>query len=221
MSYIQITISILNLAFIFYIAFFKSYITEKGKNYATKEDIEEITKKIETVKNEVSFSNSQKSEWLDKNKVALLNYFDNYVHWTEHGINNISLIINNPFGSEKIRSLIDELYSIKTMSDKSYWQLCLFEYNDKEFTDKVRDIHLEAIKLHDIIFEFLIKMEQYAIYFELALKHNYEVDPKKNDEKIKVVEKFVKEKGQEEKAVLKNAPKLMGIMRKKISEKYK
>jgi hypothetical protein len=30
--------------------FFKAYFTEKGKNFATKEDIQEITSKIESVK---------------------------------------------------------------------------------------------------------------------------------------------------------------------------
>jgi uncharacterized membrane protein YgaE (UPF0421/DUF939 family) len=208
------------LALIFYIAFFKSYINEKGKNYATKEDVEEITKKIETVKNEVSFSNSQKSEWLDKNKVTLLNYFDSYVHWTEHGMKNISFIIKNSLGSEKVRQLIDELFTIKTKSDKTYWQLCLFEYKDKEFTANIRGIHLEAIDIHNVIFDFLIEMEQYAISFELALKHDFGIDERERNEKTEIIEKFIKERNQKEKIVLNNAPKLMSLMRKKISEKY-
>lgn len=220
MIYLQITLAILNLALIFYIAFFKSYITEKGKNYATKEDVEEITKKIETVKNEVSFSNNQKSEWLDKNKATLLNYFDSYVYWTEHGMKNISFIINNAMGSEKIRDLIDELFAIKTKSDKSYWQLCLFEHKDKEFTNKIRGIHLEAKNLHNVVFDFLLKMEQYAISFELAMKHNLGIDERETNEKTEIMEKFIKERNQKEKIVLKNAPKLMSIMRGKISEKY-
>lgn len=35
-----------------YQAFFKSYFTEKGKRLAVKEDIEEITEKIERIKSE-------------------------------------------------------------------------------------------------------------------------------------------------------------------------
>ena len=35
----------------------KEYESEKGKNLATKEDIEEITEKIEQVKAEISFKN--------------------------------------------------------------------------------------------------------------------------------------------------------------------
>jgi len=36
----------------FYLAFFKSYFTEKGKNLATIQDISKITKEVESVKNE-------------------------------------------------------------------------------------------------------------------------------------------------------------------------
>jgi len=220
MIYLEIILAILNLALILYIAFFKSYLTEKGKNYATKEDIAEITKKIETVKNEVSFSNNQKSEWLDRNKIALLNYLDSYIDWTEHGIENISFIASNPFGSDKIRILLDDLFSMHASASKCYWQLCLFEYDDKEFTEKIRKIHLQAYDLHNIVFEFLSKMEGYAVTFELSIKHNSVIKDDKIYEKTKTIDEFIKNRDQKKESVLDNAAKLMNLMRKKIAEKY-
>lgn len=49
-----------------------AYEAEKGKNYATKEDIEEITKQIETVKNEVSFVSQRKKDYIVERKRHLL-----------------------------------------------------------------------------------------------------------------------------------------------------
>ena len=40
------------------------YETKKGENIATKEDIEEITAQIENVKNEISFENLRRHEFI-------------------------------------------------------------------------------------------------------------------------------------------------------------
>lgn len=50
MQITQLVIEILLVLLGLYLAFFKSYFKEKGKNLATKEDISEITEKIETIK---------------------------------------------------------------------------------------------------------------------------------------------------------------------------
>lgn len=50
----------------------KEYESEKGKNLATKEDIEEITKKVEEVKVEVSLSKQKKYEQLVEQERILL-----------------------------------------------------------------------------------------------------------------------------------------------------
>ena len=51
----------------------KEYEAEKGRNLATKEDIEEITKKVEEVKTEVSLSKQQKYDAIIEQKQLLLN----------------------------------------------------------------------------------------------------------------------------------------------------
>ena len=50
----------------------KEYEAEKGKNLATKEDIEEITKKVEEVKTEVSLSKQKKYEQLAEQERILI-----------------------------------------------------------------------------------------------------------------------------------------------------
>lgn len=50
----------------------KEYEAEKGKNLATKEDIEDITKKVEEVKTAVSFSKRKKYEQLAEQEKVLI-----------------------------------------------------------------------------------------------------------------------------------------------------
>ena len=55
------------------------YESKKGENLATKEDIEELTRKIEIVKNEISFENQRKHEFINQRTKRLLNI----LHHTE------------------------------------------------------------------------------------------------------------------------------------------
>ena len=51
----------------------KFYEAEKGKNLATKEDIEEITKSIEQIKNEISYKNLRKHNAIQERERRFLN----------------------------------------------------------------------------------------------------------------------------------------------------
>jgi hypothetical protein len=61
MEITEIVLEILIILIGVYLAFFKSYFEEKGKNLATKEDIQDITEKVEKIKYEL-----KKSYDLDK-----------------------------------------------------------------------------------------------------------------------------------------------------------
>jgi hypothetical protein len=47
LTVIEIILDVLLVLFVLHLDFFKSYFQEKGKNLATKEDIEDITSKVE------------------------------------------------------------------------------------------------------------------------------------------------------------------------------
>lgn len=53
-----------------------SYSKKKGENLATKEDIDEITKKIESVKAEIHLSKELEKQYLDKKLDLLIMFFD-------------------------------------------------------------------------------------------------------------------------------------------------
>ena len=55
-DFVQIALQIILILIGLYLALVKSYFQEKGKNIATKEDIEEITQKVEKIKNDLNYS---------------------------------------------------------------------------------------------------------------------------------------------------------------------
>jgi hypothetical protein len=59
-----------------YVLLAKSYFTEKGKNLATKEDIAEITKEVEKVKNELQYKTQFKSKLHEETKLAAIQAFE-------------------------------------------------------------------------------------------------------------------------------------------------
>lgn len=75
-----------------YLIFFKSYLQEKGKNAATKDDIGEITKKVEAVKNsflheteklklDLQFSNDMKLSIKTEEKNSVLHCYESFYMW--------------------------------------------------------------------------------------------------------------------------------------------
>ena len=60
---------------------FPSYFSEKGKNLATKEDIEEITQKIKTVESKISIKTSSEIDYQSLKRKIILDFFATYNVW--------------------------------------------------------------------------------------------------------------------------------------------
>ena len=54
-DFVQIALQIILILLGLYLALVKSYFQEKGKNIATKKNIEEITQKVEKIKNDLNY----------------------------------------------------------------------------------------------------------------------------------------------------------------------
>ena len=63
---------------VLYLAFFKSYFQEKGKNLATQEDIEGITKKVESIRSELQYSLEAGLSWRTEEHNCLVDYYSKY-----------------------------------------------------------------------------------------------------------------------------------------------
>jgi len=161
-----------------YVLLFKEYSKEKGKNIATKQDIEEITAKIENVKLELSSNHSQRTALLEKHKLSLITFFEEYNVWYGYSIREIS-IVENIFAVEQMRIKIDELNHQRNLVEKSLWNLFIFEAEDKKFTETIKSIFIETDRLNRLTHNFLVAMEQnsnliqqYGISSELASKRS-------------------------------------------------
>ena len=105
-------IEVLILLLLLYVAFFKSYFQEKGKNLATKEDTQELTKLVESVRTELQFSLQAKLSLRAEEHQALIDYFSKYAVWlsaiTSWSAAGVSK--DNTAKLAEIRSQLDMLY---------------------------------------------------------------------------------------------------------------
>ncbi len=85
-----------------------AYESEKGKNLATKEDIEEITKQIETVKTEISFESQRKKEIIEERKKHLIDILFN-VQKIIYGSNRLLIYGHNFNEPKKLYELNEEM----------------------------------------------------------------------------------------------------------------
>ncbi|MBC7917484.1 MAG: hypothetical protein H7Y28_06715 [Rhodoferax sp.] len=100
------------LLVVLYLALFKSYFQEKGKNIATKEDVREITSLMESVKAQLQYSLQAKLSLRADEHQARIDYFSKYSVWLA-AISNCSTVgISKENSSQlaEIRSRLDMLH---------------------------------------------------------------------------------------------------------------
>lgn len=109
---VQLAVEIVILLLLLYLAFLKSYFQEKGKNLATKEDIEEITSMVESVKSQVQFSLQAKLSLRTEEHEALMGYYSQYHAWLA-AITNCSTVGVSYENSSRLSEIRSELEKIR------------------------------------------------------------------------------------------------------------
>lgn len=124
----------------------KAYNEEKGKNAATKEDIEIITKKIEEIKSEISFANQRKYERIVEQEKCLIDiaHYSNLI-----GNMKSRLYVCLTYQSDRIK--ID-----KFMEDLNNYQTNLVYNRNRAMISNIDD------ELKDTIEILLKNMSQYT-----------------------------------------------------------
>lgn len=119
----------------------KEYESEKGRNLATKEDIEEITEKIEQVKAEISFKNQWEHDHIQKREERLIHIL-HLVNKIMMAQNRIIIKSRNAFNVNALFELIDEIdsYAVE-LSDVG--NMLLVDYH--QFKDITPATHLVDI----------------------------------------------------------------------------
>ncbi len=105
----------------------KEYESEKGRNLATKEDIGDITRRIENIKSEIGLINQKTSDYINERKRLLLDILYN-VERIQYGINRFVLYSRNHSSSESLYRLNDEMnVALLNLTHNSHLVLAEFD----------------------------------------------------------------------------------------------
>lgn len=121
----ELIIQLLILLTAVYLAFFKSYLTEKGKSDALKEDLQNLTREVETVKNE--FVKDQ--EMMKTDLQRILTNEISYRNEEREAIINFHGIIN-----QWLYSILD--VSLSTYDKTNYTELLNIRNSNSSFYSK-------------------------------------------------------------------------------------
>lgn len=154
----QLAVEVLVLLLLLYIAFLKSYFQEKGKNLATKEDVQEITELVESVKSQLEYSLQAKLSLRNLEREALVDYFSKYYVWQAAILNFGSVCI----GEEEIRELEEarnQLNLLKTDFDLATGKMELFVEN-ADISSQYSRLLLETAELSRHAVEVSYEIQQ-------------------------------------------------------------
>lgn len=122
-----------------------AYETEKGKNIATKEDIEEITKRLETVKNEISFAKQRENEFIIE-RYTHLQMFLKYIHKVRSYCNLLLYYLYDVESKGRLITLLHETND--NVSNVDYELQMLHAYIDDDNINKLLDETVEKFTLY-------------------------------------------------------------------------
>lgn len=154
-----------------------SFVKEKSKNAATKQDIEDITKKIESIKNEISHTKQKESEFIQERKlhiISLLEVASSYKFLairTLYSFNNIT----NP---SSMLNLLEEIHQKAEILQKKYMMVEIYGDN-KNISEHALRLTNSAIDLHNCLVNTLNSLENLAtnrlLYLEEVNQSHFKV----------------------------------------------
>jgi hypothetical protein len=182
MNLFQIIIDILLVIISLYIAFFKSYFTEKWKNIATKEDIGYITKEIETVKNEVQYSNQIKIEINKEKKDIAITFYDQVSFFIDYSTKIIEVLANNQTNLELITKQTEDIRFQMSKLFGSFYKLMIYYEIESSFVKAANNYYNSGNKIHQLSISYLYELERYAQENSLLLKSFIDGDFSKKED---------------------------------------
>lgn len=209
----EIFLEILLLILGLYLAFFKSYFTEKGKNLATSEDIEELTNKVELVKQKFIEKNSSLKAKLDLLTNLQIGHKNDERTSLIEMHRSISKWINLLIGSI---NLVDSYNN--TEIDKK-----LFDYNETynevQASQAILKLYVEDKELHQLTHDLIIKvLEELASHPTTAM-----INLKSNNSYLAILEKSPdsEEKVAKNKELMEKRTEIHSVFNEKKVEGYK
>ena len=200
MDVIQIFIDIFLIILTLYIAFGKSYIVEKGKNLATKEDIGEITKEIETIKNETIYLVQRKSEFHKDCKEIALSFNDSASTFIEYSSDFMKGLVHNCNNHDLLLKYTEDIRIHGAKVTNALLKIFIY-YEESSFTESATKYYDATVKIQRIGISILLLLEQYSIKEALLLTSfksgNMNVQPELlsiSVERKKIIEDYIVER---------------------------
>lgn len=187
MEVLNLVLNILIISFLVYLVFFKSYLTEKGKNAATKEDIGNITKEIETVKNEVRYLNQIKFEISKEKKEAALDYYNQASFFVDYTTKIVDVLLNNQTDLILISKQIEDIRFQMSKLFGSFLKLMIYFDKNTDFIKNASNYYDSANKIQQISNLYLVQLENNAQQYLLLLDSLKEGDISKRTDLIQNV----------------------------------
>jgi hypothetical protein len=165
MNTINLIFNVFMTLIVLYLAFFKSYFKEKGKNLATKQDVGRITDIVERIKHkfdsdtekikqQLIFLNQKKITLISEERDSIIGFYQSYYKLLNQIMNfSIDTISEeNPQEYPKINNLINTL---QMAFDCSIGRLDLF-FDSPEFIDAKKNLTINTINIKLILTHYLI-----------------------------------------------------------------
>lgn len=142
----QTLLETLILLVLLYLAFFKSYFQEKGKNLATKEDVEEITSLVKLVESQLEFTLQAKLSLRAEEHQALVDYFSKYSTWLSAITKWSAVGINVDNAASRLAEIRSQLGMLHQDFDLAAGKVALFVEN-QDIQSQHDALHVETLKI--------------------------------------------------------------------------
>jgi hypothetical protein len=168
MGSIEIFLQTILIIICLYLAFFKSYFHEKGKNIATKEDIKEITGLVETIKNQIHYTTQSKFSLRIEERNALVKHYEKYNYW-------LNTLLDTYFGGIneenklKLKELEQKLNDARFKYEIATGRKEVFVDN-KEIDELVEYLKTKTLELHNTIDMSISELEYWFFEVETMRK---------------------------------------------------
>lgn len=157
MEVAQLVLEIIIVIIGFYLALFKSYFQEKGKNLATKEDVEEITQLVEKIKNQIHYNTQSELSLRTEERNALVNYYDSYNYWLRTVMNIHPNVIWED-NDEKLTEFRATLYDAKFKYDLAEGRKDIF-VNNQKLVEHMNHLKTKTLEIQCLVLNKICDLE--------------------------------------------------------------
>jgi len=175
----EITILYTVVAFLFGLllkSFLPNYVKKKAENLATKEDIKNITEKIESVKSKIDINTDAHKSYISERKTALLKFYDEIssFHYELMAINFGDFPMD---GGKSLYEYQTNYYKAVAEILKSYQRLVIYLPNDSVLLGQANAITVNVIDSRKVLKSHFGSIKKTSIKEHQAYE-NVQVDGK-------------------------------------------